>query len=339
MTRALLRLAAGCVALTALVALTTWGPAGAGPAPSAAAQLVNRMRAATADTDFAGVVTVTWRADDGRPRDAEVDVRSVGGVLQVSSGGNVVVGEGEHTYFKDELGWTEAVGGATAGARPRPDATWDLSLRRGTYGADGDLDGRAVTTVMATRPDGTVAQRTTVDDATALPLAREVLTGDGVVLRSFRFEELDLAPPPVVVRTPRRSTRTAETLDAAPDGYRAPDRAGAGYVLVSRLRSSDGVQLVYSDGLFSVSVLEQRGEVDWGAMPRGGTDADVDGERARRYVEPMGDVVVWERDGVVYTCVSDAPPDVLDAMLTGLSPNRSLPERAVDFVLGPFGFE
>jgi hypothetical protein len=142
-----------------------------------------------------------------------------------------------------------------------------------------------------------------------------------------------------VVSAPRSSGRTAEAIDDAPDGYRAPDRAGAGYVLVSRARHDDGVHLVYSDGLFSVSVLEQRGEVDWGAMPRGGADAAVDGERARRYVEPMGDVVVWERDGVVYTCVSDAPTDVFDAMLAGLTPSKGVPQQVVDFVLGPFGFE
>jgi hypothetical protein len=332
-TRPARRLAAGGVALMALVALAgAWGPANAESAPSGAARLMARMRAATGTTDFSGVVTVTWRGTDGRRERATVDVRSVGGALQVSSGGNVIVDEGDHTFFRDELGWTEAVGEAEAHRRPRPDAIWDLSLRPGT------LSGRPVTTVVASRADGTVAQRTTVDDATSLPLARAVLDADGRVQRSFRFVEIDLAPPPAVVSTPRSSVRAAEPISDVPDGYRGPEHAGAGFVLVSRTRHDDGVHLVYSDGLFSVSVLEQRGEVDWGAMPRG-TETTVDGEHARRYVEPMGDVVVWERDGVVYTCVSDAPPDSLDGMLAGLSPNRSVPERLVDFVLGPFGFE
>ena len=110
-------------------------------------------------------------------------------------------------------------------------------------------------------------------------------------------------------------------------------------MLVSRSQHTNGVQLVYSDGLFSVSVLEQRGELDWDAMPHGGTDTSVDGARARRYAEPMGDVIVWERDGVVFTGVSDAPGDVFDAMLTGLAPDPGIPERVVDFVLGPFGFD
>jgi len=140
------------------------------------------------------------------------------------------------------------------------------------------------------------------------------------------------------VSAPTGSVRAAHDIDEVPDGYRAPSIAGAGYVLVSRAQVDGGVRLVYSDGLFSVSVVEQRGEVDWGAMPKG-VDGSIDGARARRYVEPMGDVVVWQRDGVVFTCVSDAPPDVLDAMLAGLQPGRSLPQQVVDFVLGPFGFE
>ena len=334
MTRPVQRLAAGGAALLALVALTgTWGAANAEAAPSPAARLIAQMRAATAQTDFDGVVTVTWRGAGGGREHATVDVRSVGGVLQVSSGGNTIVDEGDHTFFKDELGWTEAVGEPEPDGRPRPDATWRLTLKHAT------LHDRPVTVVVASRADGRVAQRTMIDDATHLPLAREVLAADGTIERSFRFERLDLAPPATVVSTPRSSVRAAQEIADVPDGYRAPERAGAGYVLVSRSRHTDGVQLVYSDGLFSVSVLEQRGEVDWSAMPAGGTAASVEGERARRYVEPMGDVVVWERDGVVFTCVSDAPPDVLSAMLAGLTPERSVPERVVDFVLGPFGFE
>jgi hypothetical protein len=50
-------------------------------------------------------------------------------------------------------------------------------------------------------------------------------------------------------------------------------------------------------------------------------------------------VLVWERDGVVYTCVSDAPADVFDASVTALAaPERSALERVADFVLGPFGW-
>ena len=49
-------------------------------------------------------------------------------------------------------------------------------------------------------------------------------------------------------------------------------------------------------------------------------------------------MLVWERDGMVYTCVSDAPPDVIDTMIAGFTPDRSTVEKVADFVLGPFGW-
>ena len=48
---------------------------------------------------------------------------------------------------------------------------------------------------------------------------------------------------------------------------------------------------------------------------------------------------MWERNGLVYTCVTDAPSDVFATMVGALaSDGRSTPEAVVDFVLGPFGW-
>ena len=49
--------------------------------------------------------------------------------------------------------------------------------------------------------------------------------------------------------------------------------------------------------------------------------------------------MVWSRNGLVYTCVSDAPSDVFAAMIGRLADaGRSTPESVVDYVLGPFGW-
>ena len=136
------------------------------------------------------------------------------------------------------------------------------------------------------------------------------------------------ATPPTGVRT-----QTAEKLTSVPDGYRAPG-SPAGFELVTRSRHPDGVLLFYSDGVFTASVFEQQGDLDWGALPKGGTDT-----RTRTYDEASGDVAVWERNGLVYTCVTDAPSDVFAHMIGALaSDGRSTPEAVVDFVLGPFGW-
>ncbi|MET0919589.1 MAG: hypothetical protein ABWY77_00145 [Acidimicrobiia bacterium] len=310
--------------------------ADAGSSPSLAAKLVERVRAATEQTNFTGVVTVSWRTAGGARQHASVDVRAANGVVEASSDDHLVLDDGGHTFLKDDLGWSSPVSEPAAKDRPAPDARWRLSVQAGT------LDGREVSTVVAKRANGSVAMRLVVDDDTSLPLARQVLDPHGKVLRAYAFESLDVQPAgtaAAAAAVPNTSTRTATAVRDVPSGYHAPARAGAGYTLLSRSRHDDGLHLVYSDGLFTVSITEQRGELDWDSMPSGAVATDVDGVHARRYSEASGDVLVWERDGVVYTCVSDAPTDVLAAMVAGLTPDRSLPTQVADFVLGPFGFD
>jgi hypothetical protein len=123
-----------------------------------------------------------------------------------------------------------------------------------------------------------------------------------------------------------------------PDGYRAPDSL-EGYRLVTRSQHPDGVLLFYSDGVFTASVFEQQGDLDWGSLPAGGSDSQLADTRTRTYHEPSGDVVIWARNGLVYTCVSDAPSDVFASMVERLADGeRSTAESVVDFVLGPFGW-
>jgi len=124
-----------------------------------------------------------------------------------------------------------------------------------------------------------------------------------------------------------------------PSGYRAPSRPGAGYRLVTRTRTPAGVLLYYDDGIFSASVSEQRGQLDWGGLAAGGASGDVEGVEVVRYAEPNGNAVVWEGDGVVYAAVSDAPSDVLDQLITGFAGGgRSVPQSVVDYVLDPFAW-
>jgi hypothetical protein len=191
--------------------------------------------------------------------------------------------------------------------------------------------------VEAKRSDGTAAQKLYLDADTNLLLRREVLDAHGRVQRSLEFLDLTVDGGPSLHAPAGVSTHKAVPLDSVPSGYEAPSTP-SGSVLVERSRHPNGVALLYSDGLFTVSVLEQRGEVDWEGMPNGGVADEVGGNRARRYVEPGADVLVWERSGTVFTCVSDAPPDVVNAMIAGFTPSRSAAEKVVDYVLGPFGW-
>lgn len=300
-----------------------------------AAQLVRGVRTAAEDHDFAGVATVTWRGPKG-VHAAQVRVSDLDGDVAVdAAGGATVVDEGRRTYLRDRMGWRGLVVEPPARDLPRPDRNWALS----TAGAR-TVAGRAATVVVAARADGVPVQRLAVDDATGLLLSREVLDPHGRRERSVRFTSIDVGErAPSAVSPPAAvSARRAEPLRSVPDGYRAPS-SPAGFELLTRSRHPDGVLLFYGDGVFTASLFEQQGDLDWGSLPRGGDDSTLADTRTRTYHEPGGDVAVWERDGLVYTFVSDAPSDVFARVVAAVAAEgRSTPESVVDFVLGPFGW-
>ncbi len=331
-----------CALATVAVAWPIAASAGATSDPDAreAARLVRGTRDAARDHDFTGSASIAWATAAGRQQ-ARVHVTGADGAVEIAAtDGDTVLDDGRRTYLKDRLGWTGLVVEPTAHDLPQPGRRWTLATA-GTR----TVAGRPATVVVATRPDGTPAQRLVVDDATGLLLAREVLGPRGTVERSVRFSSIDIgaraagdtAASPVSAPTGVKST-SAENLTSVPDGYRAPG-ALSGFELVTRSRHPDGVLLFYSDGVFTASVFEQRGDLDWGALPAGGTDTQLADTRTRTYHEASGDVAVWERNGLVYTCVTDAPSDVFATMVGALaSDGRSTPEAVVDFVLGPFGW-
>ena len=316
---------------------TTSGDRTADPTAGQAARAIEEMRGASARYDFSGVAEVIWR-DGNVQRRAVVEVHDTHGSLSIESGDYAVYDQGGHTYIHDKSGWASVLAEPEVDALPAPGRAWQLSVRRGR-----SIAGRSTTVVIASRAGGTIAQRLFVDNQTGLLLRREVIGPDGRTERTLEFRSIAIGDgeaamtPPAALRAQR--AERARPIGAVPDGYRAPRNPGAGYLLLTQSRHSHGVSLFYSDGLFSVSVFEQRGELDWGALPVGGSTETVDGDRSRRYIEPSGDVLVWERDGVVFTCVSDAPHDVFDTMVAGLAASeRSGAEQVVDFVLGPFGW-
>lgn len=321
-----------CVVMLTGVALVGALRAASADSTSAeAARLVTQMRKAPQAMQFSGVVRVSWR-DRGKANDMTVDITDDKGSIEVESGQARVFDIGTHTYLKSRLGWSSALIEPEPENVPAPDHRWTLSVRSGPAVA-----GRATQLVEATRSDGTAAQKMYLDADTHLLLRREVLDAHGQVQRSLEFLDLTVDGGPAIHAPTGVSTHKAVPLEDVPSGYEAP-ATPSGYVLVGRSRHPNGVELLYSDGLFTVSVLEQRGDLDWGGLASGGVSVDAGGNPARRYAEPGADVLIWEHAGTVFTCVSDAPPDVIDAMIAGFTPSRSAAEQIVDYVLGPFNW-
>jgi hypothetical protein len=306
-------------------------PAAAGTDPEG---LLRRARDASATTTVAGIVEVRWR--DGSTVHVEhTGARARAGSYVVGRDKNIAVGVGALRWSADD-GVATRWGRVDAAEPPAPGAVWNLRLR-GTA----EVAHRPARIVVARHGDGPVRARFFVDEASGILLRRDVLAPDGRLDRSVRFTRVTTGDiRPAVPPLPHRGAKATSTDDVGGD-LLAPEQIGGGFRLLGRYQHPEGaVQLFYSDGLFSLSVFEQPGLVDWGSLPDGGTRGAVDSEQARWYATDAGSVVVWGRDGLVLTGVSDAPPDTVRHAVSAIAAGgRGIVDDVVDFVLQPFTWD
>lgn len=191
--------------------------------------------------------------------------------------------------------------------------------------------GRAATLVEAQR-GGRTAARWWVDDASGIVLAQQAFDRSGRTVLQVGFTSLRVSRSSALLENlPRRmsvpTTSTVMTLSMAP----ALDAAGwvchewlAGLSLV-RLRSDSPVSpgtvhMVYSDGLTTVSVFEQRGELT--NPPRGSHwDAALGAHR----LDGTAWLASWQSGGRVFTVVTDGSSELLASAVASL-PHEAVPE-------------
>ena len=327
------------VALAGACALVMLPGAGADDAES----VLDRARNATVREDFSGLVQIEWLRD-GEWQTARVPVSGTGGTVQVGEGTRKAEGRGDDRWIAGvsgwQAGWDEPVGGDV----PSPSKHWKLALAKGD-----DVAGRPTLVVTATDPRTRQARlKVYCDRDTGVMLRREVLDAKGSVVRAVGFVEVKKlggtrATPPATPRAKDRKDSAPAKIAAPPDGFAAPGTVGGRYVLAGRyLRDDDVVQLYYTDGLFGVSVFQQQGDLNWKGLPHGGAGVDLDGATGRGYEVAGGTVLVWERDDVTRTVVSDATVADLRAFARAFDARTEhgggIIEDITDFVLGPFGW-
>ena len=338
----------GATARIALVAGVTAGLAVVllpGARADDAKSVLERARTATVREDFSGLVQIEWLAE-GRWKTAQVPVNGTGGTVQVGEGTRQAEGSGDDRWIAGVSGWQAGWDEPVTGDVPSPSAHWDLSL-----GKADPIAGRTTVVVTAVDPDtGTARLKVYCDKDTGVMLRREVLDRQGRVVRAVGFVEVKklggaraAAPADPVTKSAKAKDRPPDKVADLPKGFAAPTRVAGGYVLAGRYLRADGtVQLYYTDGLFGVSVFQQRGELDWNGLPRGGGGVDVDGADARSYAVAGGTVMVWDRDDLTRTVVSDATVSDLRAFAVAFDDRTDsspgVVERVTDFVLGPFGW-
>ncbi|MCX7619392.1 MAG: hypothetical protein N2037_00930 [Acidimicrobiales bacterium] len=123
----------------------------------------------------------------------------------------------------------------------------------------------------------------------------------------------------------------------------APTAMGE-YRRVAGYRSDDVVHLVYSDGTSLVSIYEQPGNVHWRGLPNGDRMSlgSVSAWSSRR---GEGEILVVERQSVVFTLIASAPHDEMVEMATRMptmTPHVGMGERlrrACEQMIESFGLD
>lgn len=92
----------------------------------------------------------------------------------------------------------------------------------------------------------------------------------------------------------------------------------------------EALHLVYSDGLYRLSIYEQFGRLEGGALrQRGAVPRRLGDRQVYRWASSEPSTYVWSGDGYTFTVVSDAPPGVIAEAVTALphDPAPSLTQR------------
>jgi hypothetical protein len=293
------------------------------------ARVVEAAREQMASQTFDGLVVVEWQDARGTHL-ARMHVRQHDGVVEIVDTKRTIASDADRVML-DGQAWT-TMGGAHKRAPALTTGKYRVTHRPGPAVA-----GLATTRYDAMR-NGRAVERLYVQDTTGLVLRRESLDVKGSVTRAVSFMRVDVGASPAPTPTMLALHAGPAPVSDLERPFHDPAHAGDGFRLLGRwTRGGDLAQLYYSDGVLSVSVFEQPGELQWSALPSGGGDAQVSGHRARRYALPVGEAWVFQRGGIVYTCVGDAPPNEMSAIAADVSrSNESRVERLAQMVVDPF---
>ncbi len=216
------------------------------------------------------------------------------------------------------------------------------------YAGTGSADNRTAQVVEAWRADGSLAARFWLDDATKLPLERQVFDSAAHLIGRDVFIDVSFANQGPASQS--SANQSSATQGSAPDSARSSaDPQGPwtdplsyaqllalrarGWLVPSELpgglslftgaetEASTGtvLDLGYSDGLSVISVFEQRGNLAAGLA--GWRRTTVDGH-VIFIAEPDQRSLAWSSRGMVYTVMADAPADTVDAVVGVLPHDR-----------------
>ena len=189
----------------------------------------------------------------------------------------------------------------------------------------GEVAGRQAYVVAVRRPGAAPTARFWVDQQTRLPLRREVLDNQGRTLRESAFLHLTLGASRVVAGARSAASKMPVTHGAPADvatlranGWQVPDLTGLDLVgaRITGTGDDETLHVTYSDGLSTVSLFEQKGDLDETSL-EGWRRAEFAGEQVWMQ-DAFPRRMVWAGDGMVFTVLCDCPSAYLEAVVRAL---------------------
>ena len=316
------------IAGTALALVASAAPAQA-PAEASAAgdNLLEQARLAAERLSFNGLVQVVWRDSAGSHSESLL-VQAAGGTLEVK-GDTTVMADGDRARMVRRQGgewdllWSGALGSAG-----RPDVSTKYAL---VPTGEAPVAGRP-TTLVEVRRGEVVRQRLYLDRETNLLLRREQLNDAGSLERLVYFVTFSLdrasPAPDMPIRAINHAAHEVSPRDLSPS-FPAPAALDLGYRRIGTFAEGKVVHLLYSDGLYDLSVFEQHGRLEQRDVPSGGRRLTVGRTRGWAFAWPGGNLLLWHAGHNVYTAVSDAPVADLVSVARSL-PSAGRPPSLAD---------
>ena len=306
--------------LAALAVLVGTAPAlAAGPAP------LEQARHAAERTAFTGVLEVRWR--DGQEfRTERLGVQAAGGALMVSGANRVMARPAfGRLLAHGDKGWEEMWLPSRAPS-PRPDGVPKYET---TAPAPGPTVAGRPTRVVEVHHRGRLLERMYLDTQTELLLQRDQFDETGAVVRTLAFQSLTVdpsAPPPAEPGKPANHAPQVVAPNRVASHATAPPVLTEGYERMGIYKDRGVLHVLYSDGVYDLSLFQQQGRLRRSDLPDSGQRVTVGGATGWRYPWPGGQLVVWSAGGRVFTAVSDAPAEQVLAAVNSLPrvPSREL---------------
>jgi sigma-E factor negative regulatory protein RseB len=295
-------------------------PAVLTPAASRGLRLMREAAAACQQVPFRGIQLADWWGPAGGSASVIHLWHRSGGAVLARSSGTAADPPGERQPDPDALPDTDQVLAVTPALVTLMRASYLL-----TYAGRGAVDGRPAQLVQVRRPGGGLAARFWIDDATRLPLRRELFDDHARIFSEDAFVGLSVGASqlqgmPSADAEPWTARLTAGRRAALrAQGWPLPAAMAGGLALLksTELTTKSGpiLGLSYSDGLSVISVFLQRGQLPRG-MP-GWRRITTRGSSVYA-IDPDDRSLAWSARGFVYTVISDAPVGTVDQAVMGL---------------------